>query len=147
MSVIPCKDKIAVTHWVGTFLLVAVVVLFWAGCKDEGPSDPEISDIIFPPSNVSYSGHVDALFQQRCAFSGCHAGANPQRGLDLLAPSYAALRNHLPALVVAGEPDNSLLVQILEGTIQPRMPFNRTPLTANQTEGIRTWINEGALNN
>ena len=123
------------------------LLIVLGGCKDEGPSDPDVSDIVFPASNVSYSQHVDALFQQRCAFSGCHAGASPQRGLDLLAPSYNNLRDHLPTLVIAGEPDNSLLVQMLEGTVQPRMPYNRTPLTANQLTGIRTWITEGALNN
>ena len=129
------------------FLVLTGFIVLVPGCKDQGPSDPDVSDIVFPASGVSYSAHVDALFQQRCAFSGCHAGANPQRGLDLLAPSYDALRNHLPTLVIVGEPDNSLLVQMLEGTVQPRMPYNRTPLTVNQLTGIRTWINEGALNN
>jgi len=128
-------------------LILAGLLALVPGCKDEGPSDPDVSDVVFPASGVSYGQHVDALFQQRCAFSGCHAGANPQRGLDLLAPSYDALRNHLPTLVISGEPENSLLVQMLEGTVQPRMPYNRTPLTANQLTGIRTWISEGALNN
>ena len=127
--------------------LLGVALLLAAGCKDEGPTDPDVSDIVFPPSNVSYSQHVDALFQQRCAFGGCHAGANAQAGLNLLAPSYDALRNHFPQLIVVGEPDNSILVQRLEGTLQPQMPYMRQPLTSNQLTGIRTWINEGALNN
>ena len=126
--------------------LIATLLLA-SGCKDEGPSDPDVSDIVFPPSNVSYSQHVDALFQQRCAFGGCHAGASAQAGLNLLAPSYDALRNHFPQLIVVGEPDNSILVQRLEGTLQPQMPYMRQPLTNNQLTGIRTWINEGALNN
>ena len=126
---------------------LTVVVALISGCKDQGPTDPDVSDIVFPDSLVSYSRHVDALFQQRCAFGGCHAGPNAQAGLDLLAPSYDALRNHFPSLITVGEPGNSILVQRLEGTLQPQMPYNRQPLTNNQITGIRTWIIEGALNN
>jgi hypothetical protein len=128
-----------------TFLVVLLLVI--SGCKDKGITDPAVSDIVFPASNVSYSQHVDPLFQQRCAFGGCHYGPSPAGGLDLTRPSYEALRNHFPALVVVGEPSNSILVQKIEGTLQPRMPYNRQPLTDNQINGIRTWISEGALNN
>jgi hypothetical protein len=132
-------------------ILVAAVFFgataFVAGCKDQGPTGTEVSDIVFPASNVSYHDQVDPLFQQRCALSGCHAGSNPQAGLDLTAPSYDALRNHFPTLVIAGEDSLSILVERIEGTLPPRMPLNRTPLTDNQIAGIRTWIREGALNN
>jgi len=53
----------------------------------------------------------------------------------------------VPRLVVSGQSNNSLLIQRLDGRIQPRMPFNLTPLTQNQLDGVKKWIDEGALNN
>lgn len=107
----------------------------------------DASSIEFPASNVSYSRHVEPLFQQRCTFSGCHSGSSPAQGLNLVAPSYSSLMNHQPRLVVAGESNNSLLIQRLDGRIQPRMPENLDPITQNQLTGIKKWIDEGALNN
>ena len=117
---------------------LALTVLLISGCKDQGPTDPAVSDIVFPASNVSYSQHVDPLFTQRCAFGGCHYGPSPAGALDLTRPSYEGLRNHFPALVIAGEPNNSILVQKIEGTLQPRMPYNRPPLTDNQMTSLPT---------
>jgi hypothetical protein len=50
-------------------------------------------------------------------------------------------------LVVGGAPNNSLLVQRLNGTIPPIMPTNQNPLTSNQINGVKQWIKEGAKNN
>jgi hypothetical protein len=124
------------------------IMLVWSvgGCKDNNPIS-NLSDIVFPDSAVSYSRHVQPLFQQRCAFSTCHAGSSAAAGLDLTSPSYHNLLNHQPRLVTSGEPDNSLLVQRLEGTVGPRMPLNSLPLTQNQIRGIRRWILEGAAPN
>lgn len=116
------------------------------GCEDEFGSG-DFEPIVFPASGVSYFKHVEPLFQQRCAFAGCHFGMNAPMGLDLSAPSYQRLRNHQPSLVIPGNATESFLVKKIDGRFPPRMPLNQTPLTANQIEGIKTWINEGALNN
>lgn len=123
------------------------LLLFWTSCKEENPLKDEVSNIVFPDSGISYARHVEPLFQQQCAFSGCHGGSQPPSGLNLTTPSYNNLLNHQPRLVTPGEPDNSLLIQRLDGRVSPQMPLNRTPLTANQLKGIRKWIEEGALNN
>jgi hypothetical protein len=49
--------------------------------------------------------------------------------------------------VVPGNPDGSLLVHRIEGTVPPQMPLNAAPLTALEIGRIRQWILEGALNN
>lgn len=128
--------------------LSIVLLLFFfvtiSGCKDDIQN---ANPIIFPDSNISYGKHVEPLFQQRCALAGCHAGSNPQAGLNLTTPSYSNLMNHEPRLVIAGESNNSLLAQRIDGRITPRMPFNSTPLTDNQIKGIKKWIDEGGVNN
>ena len=48
--------------------------------------------------------------------------------------------------VVAGDADESLLVQAVEGTACiDRMPDNRDPLTAQEIMTIRAWITGGAV--
>jgi hypothetical protein len=52
--------------------------------------------------------------------------------------------------VVPGDPDNSYIIQKLEGTAGiegVRMPAGGPYLTADQISLIRQWIAAGALNN
>ncbi len=124
------------------FLIVGALII--PSCKDQRPNT---SNIILPDSNLSYSRDLEPLFSQTCLGSFCHSGSSAAKGLDLTPPSYTALMDHFPRLVVAGAPNNSLLVQRLDGTIPPVMPSNQNPLTANQINGIKQWIKEGAKNN
>ena len=125
------------------FLFAALAL--WS-CKDQ-IGGPNQSPIVFPASNISYSKYIDPLFQQRCAVGGCHSSTTAAGDLDLTMPSYTSLMNHQPRLVVSGASNNSLLVQRLDGRIQPVMPPLQSPLTSNQINGIKKWIDEGALNN
>jgi hypothetical protein len=47
-------------------------------------------------------------------------------------------------IVVSGNPDASLLVQRIEGTVGQQMPKNRSPLTSAKIAKVRKWISEGA---
>ena len=103
------------------------------------------------PTLTSIQDHV---FTPTC--SGCHTG--PQGGplpggLDLtsLSMSFNALVNvastQNPALdlVEPGDPNNSYLIQKLEGTAAgSRMPLFGTPLDQNTMDAIRQWITDGA---
>ena len=130
----------------GLLLLVSGLSLGFLSCKDQ-VTDPNTDPIVFPDAGVSYSRHVEALFQQRCALSGCHSSGAAAAGLALTMPSYSSLMNFQPRLVNPGSSSNSLLVQRIDGRLSPRMPFNSQPLTTNQISGIKKWIDEGALNN
>jgi hypothetical protein len=121
------------------------IIFACASCKNELVDAGSLPD--FPASNVSYSQHVEPVFQVRCTASGCHSGNLPANGLSLTAPSYSGLMNHQPRLVVSGESNNSILIQRLDGRLQPRMPYLLEPLTQNQITGIKKWIDEGARNN
>jgi hypothetical protein len=133
-----------------TCLKLGIALLGFASClsscKDQ-VVDPNANPVVFPTSKVSFSQHVQPLFQSRCAFTGCHAGSYPSAGLDLSSPAYNNLMNHQPRLVIAGASSNSLLIERLDGRIAPQMPFNATPINANQLAGMKKWIDEGAQNN
>lgn len=96
----------------------------------------------------------------RVACTSCHnaQGAPFAANLNLAgANAYAQLVN-VPSTgkpgairVIPGDPDNSYLVQKIEGApgiVGQRMPRNSGPfLTPGQVLIIRTWIRQGAQNN
>ncbi|MCU0452071.1 MAG: hypothetical protein MUE68_00255 [Bacteroidetes bacterium] len=125
---------------------IGVSGIICASCEDE-LIGLQPSNVVFPDSAVSFSQHVDALFQQSCASSQCHGGSAPAADLNLEAPSYRALVDHRPRLVLSGDGPNSLLVLRLTGSVGERMPLRLRPLNENQIAGIRRWIDEGAINN
>jgi hypothetical protein len=130
-----------------TTLLAMSLMAITPSCKDENPTGPEgsPSNIAFPTINVSYAQHVQPLFNQACAFAGCHDAGTHQSPLKLT--SWGDVVITLPGIVVTGQPDQSTLVFRIEGRVGQRMPLGTNPLNQNQINGIRTWIAEGARNN
>ena len=128
-------------------VLGSLLFLTLYACKDKNNpvSDGSPSNIVFPPSNVSYSQHVQPLFDQTCALSGCHDDGVHQSPLRLT--SYVNTVFSIPGVIVAGQPDQSTLVLRIEGRVGSRMPLNANPLNQNQVNGIRAWVAEGAKNN
>ncbi len=99
-------------------------------------------------------GFVEQLFQTRCA-GECHTGAEPEAGLDLTStgvearligegstttfcdgrmlvdPDATSMRDHL------------LVDKLLERPgCGARMPFAAEPLSANEIECVRRWVDE-----
>lgn len=98
-----------------------------------------------------------SVFGVTCATAGCHTGPTSgslPSGMDLTSAdaSFANLVGvssiQQPALsrVAAGDPDNSYLVQKIEGTAASgaRMPFGGAPLDPAVIDDIRQWISDGA---
>jgi hypothetical protein len=130
------------------FTILIVLIALITSCKDT-IQDTKPPDIVFPDSLVSYSRHVESLWSQACAHAGCHAGQSPAGGLSLERPSYRSVIDYptLP-LVIQRDGTHSVLVMILDGRASPPMPpRNRPQLTLNQINGVKRWIDEGALNN
>jgi hypothetical protein len=98
------------------------------------------------------------IFGPTCSVSGCHSGPTGTTlptGVDLRTAdsSFAALVNvasvQVPSLdrVIPGDPDNSYLIQKLEGTasVGTRMPQGGPFLDPATLAVIRSWIETGAL--
>jgi hypothetical protein len=128
-------------------VLVVCVILGIAACKDQNPTGPQgsPSSVTFPDSNISYGHHVQPLFNQACAYSGCHDAAVASDRVKLT--SWGSVVVEMPGVVVAGQPAQSTLVWRIEGSVGQRMPLGMNPLNQNQIAGIRKWILEGARNN
>ena len=90
---------------------------------------------------VSYSGDVAPIFAMRC--NVCHGDAGTE--LNVSTGTYAGLMKP-DGVIVPGDPDQSILVQLIEGKRGEahRMPLHADPLSAAQIGIIRRWISEGA---
>ena len=98
-----------------------------------------------------------AVFTPTCAVAGCHTGGGAalpaSMNLTSADLSLANLVNipseQAPGLVrvIPGDPDNSYLVQKLEGTagFGGQMPLGGAPLDPALIADIRQWISDGAM--
>lgn len=115
---------------------------FTLSCSDMG-SEPQNDPM---PELVSHADDIQPIFNSNCAGSQCHIGGMSN---DLSLVSYSTLIEGgiSGPVVIAGEPDSSIIVQRLEGTIQPQMPFQLPPLPHARIQLIRDWIAQGAHDN
>lgn len=120
------------------------------GSDGEPPDDPPPGS---PPFGANFSEIQAEVFTPTCAVSGCHTGGAAPQGLRLdEANSYGLLvdvaSTEAPAIlrVAPGDPDNSYLIQKLEGTasVGEQMPLGGTPLPQASIDVIRQWIVDGA---
>ena len=123
-----------------------------SGGGDDNGAPPE------PPPPTSFGPNFSEIqaevFTSTCAVSGCHTGAAAPEGLRLdEANSFGMLvdvaSTQVPSIlrVAPGDPDNSYLIQKLEGTasVGVQMPEGGPPLPQDSIDVIRQWISDGAI--
>ncbi|HSP88014.1 MAG TPA: c-type cytochrome domain-containing protein, partial [Ignavibacteriaceae bacterium] len=79
-----------------------LLLILYLGCED---STSNIDDDEIPLTNVSYSKHIQPIFNIKCV--NCHGVGITEAGLDLTTWSGTVAD---PSVVVPDEPDNSKLV-------------------------------------
>ncbi len=118
-------------------------IIIWQGCSNTvTPEQQQLEQIIFPATNVSYSQDVQPVFNLACTYSGCHDDETKAKGLSLTSWTNAYYSD--PGVIVAGNPGNSKLCEILEGKISHAAPLDTIQ---NHVKGIHQWVLEGAKNN
>ena len=117
-----------------------------AGSGGESPPAPDG----LQPTLASIQANI---FTPTCAVSGCHTGVTPVQGLRLDDGfSYGSLVGVTSPYgstiirVVPEDPDNSFLIQKLEGTtmLGGRMPLTGCCLQQVTIDVVRQWIQDGA---
>src|SRR5690348_1377236 len=91
----------------------------------------------------NFNSDVAPILQKNCL--GCHSSAAKMGGLvmdkfDLLMKGGAH-----GAVIVPGKSAESRMVMMLEGKVQPRMPFGGDPLPASDIATIKAWIDAGSI--
>ncbi|MCH9695629.1 MAG: Ig-like domain-containing protein [Gammaproteobacteria bacterium] len=109
-----------------------------------------------PPGAIgpNFSEIQANLIVPNCTTTGCHFGAGAPQGLRLDdANSYGSLVGvsslEVSSLlrVAPGDPDNSYLIQKLEGSasVGAQMPLNAPPMAQSDIDVIRQWVSDGAI--
>ncbi len=113
-----------------------------ATCFDVTP-DPNPSGTAPPtPETVFFSIDIKPLLDANCL--RCHGGAG---GLELESYDGVITGGITGAVVLPGDPVNSLIIRRLEGPVPPQMPTDDLPLPQPDIDRIAQWILEGARNN
>lgn len=138
--------------WVFVPSLLVLCAVAFSACGDDPVGPP---GVVIPADTetIVYSKHIQPIFSNGCAGSGCHLGNDNFAGLKLdtwehvmeggtdygaeVIP-YNAAKSHLFQHINA----DSTVAPIAT----PRMPLGRDPLPANQIATIKRWIEEGARN-
>lgn len=123
--------------------LVALLALLLVSCGENMITQP--GDVIFPDTNVSFRAHVQPFLAVSCGVGGCHADVNPAGRIRLT--SYTTLMFDRANLIVPNRPDESLIIQVLDGVFAHPWGLLQERINANHRRGMRQWVLEGALNN
>ena len=129
-------------HIGGVIVLVMIVFAMYS-CEDTVTGGGG-NNIVFPDTGiVSYSHHVQPLFNLKCTSSGCHgADTYSTRGWDLTQYGHFNIGYDI---IIAGDTVNSKLVRAVKGLPpSPLMPLDGNPLPANQIRGLTRWVAQGA---
>ena len=126
----------------------ALVALLFAGCQREVLDNSALVEV----EGVSFSTEVQPIFLNSCGGSGCHLGNDQTSGVNL--STYQRVISSIGEgyngpIVRAGDGAGSPIVDKIGSRPQvgSRMPLGRTALSTTQIATIRTWIDEGALDN
>ncbi len=125
--------------------------VFVSGCKDNIVMENDLQT----PSGMkaTFSDIQKQLFNSSCALSGCHAGNNPQAGVNLSEGSaYNNLINIQSTLypsfkrVTPGNKGTSLLYMVLSYNSETKMPPTGK-MAQSVIDSVGAWIDKGAQNN
>ncbi|MGH9470963.1 MAG: eIF2A-related protein [Terriglobia bacterium] len=97
-----------------------------------------------PPGAQSAGSYqaVVSILQQKCL--ACHSSAAKMGGFVMASYQTLMKGGKHGAEIVPGNSAKSRLVLMVEGNIQPRMPFGGNPLSAAEIATIKAWIDAGA---
>jgi len=127
--------------------LLSVTLVACGSDSPLAPSDPG------PELIPTFSSIQTVVFNQRCTN---HHGALAQGDLDLRSPQSfnnlvgAPSTQTMLMRVAPGDAESSYMIHKLEGRAGiagDRMPQNGPFLTTAEVDVIKTWINDGAMNN
>lgn len=132
---------------------LALLLLTAAACGGSG-GDPTGGVTQTPSGNIDLDELQTQIFTPRCATSGCHVGGSAPFGLDLSdgltwGNTVDVASAELAGFdrVEPGDAENSYLY--MKVADDPRingdpMPFIGPPLSGQELQLIRTWIDDGA---
>ena len=89
-----------------------------------------------------FAGEIRPILAERCYL--CHGSGVQQNGLRLDSLAALLKGGANGSVVIPGDSDKSPLVRRILGLDRPQMPYGGPPLSVEDVETIRKWIDQGA---
>ena len=126
-------------------------IRFLASCCLGGPSlglalvtfITGVGTSVYADSAPNFNTQVAPILQKNCL--ACHSSAAKMGGLVMESYDGLMKGGAHGAAIVPGKADQSRLIQMLDGKVQPRMPFGGDPLPAADIATLKAWVESGAL--
>lgn len=106
--------------------------------QEPAPTSPEASS----SATVSFSADVMPIFVDKCI--QCHGVESKKEGLDMRTYDDLIKGSRKGAVLVPGNANESLFVQLI---IAGEMPNRGEMVTPEELQILMDWVNQGALNN
>ena len=138
-----------------TRILIAILGIIAIGCKGEETPPTTTTTTTTGGAEPATTGATAATgaFAEVAQVATancmpCHNAQNKAGGLSLATYADMMKGGESGAVVVAGDPDNSLIIKVLHGPVTtpevPRMPLKRDPLPEATIHKLADWIKAGA---
>lgn len=101
-----------------------------------------MQELALPAGRIDFTTQVEPILQDYCI--DCHDGETRKGGLSLATYADVLEGGRSGAVVRPGASARSLLVERITGAIEPVMPKDDPPLSADHITLLRAWIDEGA---
>lgn len=89
----------------------------------------------------TWEANIGPLFAAHCV--SCHSGPIGSAGLSLESYARAISGSRNGPVLIAGNPDDSILMKRIRGQIPPRMPRDAPALEIEQIRMVGAWISVG----
>jgi WD40 repeat protein len=122
----------------GFAMACAVTATVWTLTSPQAAWEPRV----LAASTPNYSADVEPILKKHCL--SCHSSAQHKSGLILESYSAMLKGGRHGQAIVPHDAKSSLMVQMLEGDIEPQMPADEDPLPSSDIDLIKSWINAGA---
>lgn len=124
------------------FIFLTISIGFIA-CNSS--TDPNYKDLDFPTEGeVSYRYDVEPFLRVRCAYAGCHSTTHKAGGMDLT--NWFSLMS-IPGFINTDKVESSLFLQVVNGDNPHLINLMLIKVRQNQIDGVKRWLEQGALNN
>jgi hypothetical protein len=122
--------KLAAKKWLIILALVVIVAL----CYFFIPSG----------SKIDFNSQVKPIFNKKCI--ACHGGVRQKSDFSLLfrTEALAVAKSGKRAIIPGNANGSELIKRISSSDPDERMPYKHAPLSKNEIDILKQWINEGA---
>lgn len=133
-------------------LLLFLGSLWLTACGSDDPTAPP--PVVIPGASepIIYSKHIQPIWENSCAGSGCHLNGDRGGGLALDTWDDLVSGAKFGGVIVPFAPRKSYLLHNIntDTALSPvavtRMPLSRDPIPMEQVLLVKRWIEEGAKN-